>query len=142
VVSARTSTSGNFPEVRPGLETRDIAAPEGRVRNAKTYEQARKVVEHAVDEVVAQMLGRLSIMLRFWIAEAPAQNATRNRATAEDEKRLPCAVCAARILRYAGGSRERRLDSAWQFWNRNLELSTAHARIHRPLVERNYAAWP
>ena len=66
---------GNFPEVHPGVQTRDIAAQKAGFGNAKTYEQARSVVEHGTEEVVEQMeTGELAISAAALIAdESPAE---------------------------------------------------------------------
>jgi ParB family chromosome partitioning protein len=44
----------NCAEVEPGVETRAIAARMAGFGSKDTYERAKKVVEHAVDEILAQ----------------------------------------------------------------------------------------
>ena len=62
----------NCPEVEPGVETREVAAAKAGFDSASTYERAKRVVEKAVDEVVAQMdAGGLSIHAASVIAEQP-----------------------------------------------------------------------
>lgn len=57
-----------------GQETRDIAAKKAGFGNRTTYQQARKVVEKAVEEVIAQMdSGQLSIRAAADIAEQPPE---------------------------------------------------------------------
>jgi ParB family chromosome partitioning protein len=45
----------NFPEVHRGAETREIAAERAGFGNPKTYQQARRVVEHGIAELVEAM---------------------------------------------------------------------------------------
>jgi hypothetical protein len=62
----------NCAEVSPGVETRQIAADKAGFDSPRTYERAKKVVEKAVDEVLAQMdSGDLSISAAAVIAEQP-----------------------------------------------------------------------
>ncbi|MCC6394013.1 MAG: ParB N-terminal domain-containing protein [Bryobacterales bacterium] len=64
---------GNFPEVEPGAETREIAARKAGFGNAKTYEQAKRVVEKGTPELVAAMdSGEVSISAAAVIATEPA----------------------------------------------------------------------
>jgi hypothetical protein len=42
----------NFPQVEPGRKTREIAAEKAGFGNDASYRQAKKVVEHAVPELV------------------------------------------------------------------------------------------
>ena len=61
-------------EVTPGVETREVAAKRAGFGGHTTYEQAKKVVEKAVDEVVAQMdAGDLSISAAAVIADQPPE---------------------------------------------------------------------
>jgi len=64
----------NCAEVKPGVETREVAAAKAGFDSASTYERAKRVVEKAVDEVVAQMdTGDLSISAAALIAEQPPE---------------------------------------------------------------------
>ena len=64
----------NCAEVEPGVETREVAAAKVGFDSASTYERAKRVVEKAVDEVVAQMdVGDLSISAAAVIAEQPQE---------------------------------------------------------------------
>jgi len=64
----------NCAEVEPGAETREVAAAKAGFDSASTYERAKRVVEKAVDEVVAQMdAGDLSISAAAVIAEQPQE---------------------------------------------------------------------
>jgi N6-adenosine-specific RNA methylase IME4 len=47
----------NFPEVEPGVQTRDIAAKYAGFGNGKTYQEAEKVCDQGVPELVALMDG-------------------------------------------------------------------------------------
>ncbi len=64
----------NFAEVEPGVETREVAAKQAGFGNRTTYEQAKKVVEQAVEEIVAQMdSGQLAISSAALIADEPPE---------------------------------------------------------------------
>jgi hypothetical protein len=63
---------GNCAQVTTGVKTREIAATKAGFDSPRTYERAKKVVEKAVDEVLAQMdSGDLSISAAAVIAEQP-----------------------------------------------------------------------
>ncbi len=63
---------GNCAQVTTGVKTREIAAAKAGFDSPRTYERAKKVVEKAVDEVLAQMdSGDLSISAAAVIAEQP-----------------------------------------------------------------------
>jgi ParB-like chromosome segregation protein Spo0J len=65
---------GNCPQVATGVKTREIAAAKAGFDSPRTYERAKKVVEKAVDEVLAQMdSGDLSISAAAVIAEQPPE---------------------------------------------------------------------
>jgi len=131
----------NFPEVRPGVETRDIAAQKAGFGNAKTYEQARKVVEHAVDEVVAQMdSGELSINAATLIAEQPPERQREIAQLPENEKRAAVRKLRRKDLPTPAAARREALDSGMAVLDRNLNYQLPTPESHRPLVERNYAA--
>jgi len=65
---------GNCPQVASGVKTREIAAAKAGFDSPRTYERAKKVVDKAVDEVLAQMdAGDLSISAAAVIAEQPLE---------------------------------------------------------------------
>ncbi len=65
---------GNCAQVATGVKTREIAAAKAGFDSPRTYERAKKVVEKAVDEVLAQMdAGDLSISAAAVIAEQPLE---------------------------------------------------------------------
>ena len=65
---------GNCAQVASGVKTREIAAAKAGFDSPRTYERAKKVVEKAVDEVLAQMdSGDLSISAAAVIAEQPLE---------------------------------------------------------------------
>lgn len=65
---------GNCAQVVSGVKTREIAAAKAGFDSPRTYERAKKVVEKAVDEVLAQMdAGDLSISAAAVIAEQPLE---------------------------------------------------------------------
>ena len=52
----------NCPEVKPGIQTRDIAAQKAGFNNYRTYERAKAVVEHGAPELVEKMdSGQVSV---------------------------------------------------------------------------------
>ena len=64
----------NIPEVQPGIETREIAARRAGFGNARTYEQAKKVVDHGAPELVAAMDAReVSISAAALIVDQPKE---------------------------------------------------------------------
>lgn len=63
----------NLAEVEPGTETREVAARKAGFGNAKTYEQAKRVVDKGAPELVAAMdSGEVSISAAAVIATEPA----------------------------------------------------------------------
>jgi hypothetical protein len=65
---------GNCAQVASGVKTREIAAAKAGFDSPRTYERAKKVVEKAVGEVLAQMdAGDLSISAAAVIAEQPPE---------------------------------------------------------------------
>jgi ParB family chromosome partitioning protein len=63
----------NIAEVEPGLETREIAAKKAGFGNRTTYEQAKRVVEQGVPELVEAMdAGEVSISAASVIASEPS----------------------------------------------------------------------
>ncbi|WP_193771359.1 DNA N-6-adenine-methyltransferase [Candidatus Magnetaquicoccus inordinatus] len=62
----------NFPEVKPGQRTSDIAAQHAGFGNYKTYQQAKVVVDHGTPELVEAMdRGDISISAAATIAKLP-----------------------------------------------------------------------
>jgi hypothetical protein len=45
----------NFAQVDPGQKTRDVADKQAGFGNAKTYQQAKRLVNHGVPELVKSM---------------------------------------------------------------------------------------
>ncbi len=65
---------GNCAQVASGVKTRDLAASKAGFDSPRTFERAKRVVEKAVDQVVAQMdAGDLSISAAAVIAEQPPE---------------------------------------------------------------------
>ncbi|MBF0098766.1 MAG: ParB N-terminal domain-containing protein [Magnetococcales bacterium] len=62
----------NFPESKPGQQTRDIVAGKAGFGNAKTYQQAKSVVSQGTPELVEAMdRGDVSISAAATIAKLP-----------------------------------------------------------------------
>ncbi|MEO5346523.1 MAG: ParB N-terminal domain-containing protein [Magnetococcus sp. YQC-9] len=64
----------NFPQVDPGIKTRDVAAKAAGFGNGKTYQQAKQVVEKGSPELVQAMdTGDVSISAAATLATLPPQ---------------------------------------------------------------------
>jgi ParB family chromosome partitioning protein len=67
-----------IPEVEPGVETREFAAKRAGFGNVKTYEQAKRVVDHGAPELVGAMdAGEISIQAAALIATEPPERQTQ-----------------------------------------------------------------
>lgn len=131
----------NLPEVQPGAETREIAAEKAGFGNARTYQQAKKVVEKAVDEVVAQMdTGELSISAAAVIAEQPTERQIEITQLPKEEKKAEVRKLRRQDLPTPAQARRQALESGLAILDRNLNYQLPTPESQRPIVERNYAA--
>jgi len=131
----------NCPEVEPGVETREVAAAKAGFDSASTYERAKRVVEKAVDEVVAQMdAGGLSIHAASVIAEQPPDRQREIAQLPEDEKKAAIRKLRRKDLPTPTAARKQALESGMAILDRNLNYQLPTPESQRPIVERNYAA--
>jgi hypothetical protein len=131
----------NCAEVASGLETRQIAAAKAGFDSPRTYERAKKVVEKAVDEVVAQMdAGELSISAAAVIAEQPPERQIEIAQLPKEEKKAEVRKLRRQDLPTPAQARRQALDSGLAILDRNLNYQLPTPESLRPIVERNYAA--
>ncbi|MFN3326784.1 MAG: hypothetical protein ACK5AZ_25105 [Bryobacteraceae bacterium] len=131
----------NLPEVQHGAETREIAAEKAGFGNARTYQQAKRVVEKAVDEVVAQMdAGELSISAAAVIAGQPKERQIEITQLPKEEKKAEVRKLRRKDLPTPAQARRQALDSGLAILDRNLNYQLPTPESERPIIERNYAA--
>ena len=131
----------NCTEVEPGVETRDVAAAKAGFDSASTYERAKRVVEKAVDEVVAQMdAGDLSISAAAVIAEQPPERQVEIARLPEQERKAEVRKLRRQDLPTPKEARRQALESGLAILDRNLNYQLPTPESQRPIVERNYAA--
>ena len=106
----------NIPEVAPGTETREVAARRAGFGNARTYEQAKKVVDHGAPELVEAMDAReVSVSAAALIANEPKEKQAEVAGLPQEVRRqvvrelreaanLPTPSEARRIARETGMS--------------------------------------
>lgn len=91
-----------FPEVR-GRDTRDVAAEKAGFGNGKTYEQAKKVLDHGAPELVAAVeRGEVSVSAAASVADAPIEVQAEIVARGRDE-----ILAAAKQIRTEQAERRR-----------------------------------
>jgi len=132
----------NFPEVRPGARTGEIAARQAGFGNRKTYEQAKKVVAHAVDEVVAQMdAGRLAISSAALIANEPPERQREIAGMPPEEQRAAVRQIRSRKdLPTPSAARKLALKTGKAILDRKLQWQTGVSPAERePLIEKSHA---
>ncbi|MBM3786193.1 MAG: hypothetical protein FJW30_17680 [Acidobacteria bacterium] len=138
---AGTKLRENFPEVQAGARTAEIAARKAGFGNRKTYEQAKKVVEKAVDEVLAQMdSGQLSISAAAVIAEQSPQRQIEIAQLPQEEKKAEVRKLRRQDLPTPAEARRQALESGLAILDRNLTYQLPTPESQRPVIERNYAA--
>jgi len=131
----------NCAEVEPGVETREVAAAKAGFDSASTYERAKRVVEKAVDEVVAQMdSGDLSISAAAVIAEQPPERQVEIARLPEQERKAEVRKLRRQDLPTPKEARRQALESGLAILDRNLNYQLPTPESQRPIVERNYAA--
>lgn len=131
----------NFAEVEPGIETRELAAKRAGFGNRTTYEQAKKVVEQAVEEVVAQMdSGQLAISSAAVIADQPPERQREIAAMPEDKQREAVRKLRQKDLPTPAEAHQRAKEMGKAILDRNLQWQTPiPMEQRRPLIERNLA---
>jgi hypothetical protein len=131
----------NCPEVPAGVQTRELAAQKAGFNSYKTYERAKRVVEKAVDEVVAQMdAGDLSISAAAVIAEQPPERQIEIARLPKEEKKAEVRKLRRQDLPTPKEARRQALESGLAILDRNLNYQLPTPESQRPIVERNYAA--
>jgi len=138
---AETQLGENIPEVQAGARTAEIAARKAGFGNRKTYEQARKVVEKAVGEVLTQMdAGDLSISAAAVIAEQSPERQIEIAQLPKEEKKAEVRKLRRQDLPTPAQARREALESGLAILDRNLTYQLPTPESQRPVVERNYAA--
>lgn len=131
----------NCAEVGQGIETRGVAASKAGFASTSTYERAKRVVEKAVDEVVAQMdAGELSIHAASVIADQPAEQQREIAQLPEPEKKAAVRQLRRRDLPSTEAARRQAAETGKAILDRNLMYQMPVTEEQKPLVERNYAA--
>lgn len=132
---------GNCPQVATGVKTREIAAARAGFDSPRTYERAKKVVEKAVDEVLAQMdSGDLSISAAAVIAEQPPERQIEIAQLPKEVKKAEVRKLRRQDLPTPAQARRQALQSGLAILDRNLNYQLPTPESQRPIVERNYAA--
>ncbi len=130
----------NVAELK-GRRSDDIAAQRAGFGNRTTYEQAKKVVEKAVDEVIAQMdAGDLSVSAAALIAGQPPERQHEIAQLPKEEKRAEVRKLRRQDLPTPAQARRQALESGLAILDRNLNYQLPTPESQRPIVERNYAA--
>ena len=131
----------NCAEVEPGVETRAIAARMAGFGSKDTYERAKKVVEHAVDEIVAQMdSGQLAVSSAALIADELPERQREIAAMPECQQKEVVRKLRQMDLPTPGEAHERAKETGKAILDRNLQWQTPMPmEQRRPLIERNHA---
>ena len=131
----------NCAEVEPGVETRAIAARMAGFGSKDTYERAKKVVEHAVDEIVAQMdSGQLAISSAARIADELPERQREIAAMPECEQKEAVRKLRQKDLPTPAEAHLRARETGKAILDRNLQWQTPMPmEQRRPLIERNHA---
>jgi ParB family chromosome partitioning protein len=130
----------NVAELK-GRRSDDLAAEKAGFGNRTTYEQAKKVVEKAVDEVVAQMdAGDLSISAAAIIAEQSPEQQREIAGLPADERKVAVRKLRRKDLPSTKEARRQAQETGKAILDRNLMYQLPVTEEQRPLVEQNYAA--
>jgi ParB-like chromosome segregation protein Spo0J len=130
----------NFPEVEQG-RTEEIAARKAGFGNYKTYEQAKKVVEKAVDEVIAQMDSeQIAVSAAAVIADETPERQREIAAMPPPEQREVVRKLRRKDLPTPAEAHRRAKETGMAILDRNLEYQLPMSMDERrPLIERNLA---
>lgn len=83
---ARANIVENFPQLTPGMKTRDIAAERAGFGNPRTYEQAKSVIDHGAPELVTAVeQGKVAVSTAATITALPAEEQAELVARGEKE---------------------------------------------------------
>jgi len=130
-----------LPKVPPGARTAELAARRAGFGNRRTYEQAKKVVEQAVDEVIAQMDSeQLAISAAALIAEEPPERQREIAAMAPAEQRKAVRKLRRKDLPSPAEAHKRAKQTGKAILDRNHQWQTPMPMEERkPLIERSHA---
>lgn len=130
----------NFPTLK-GSRTTALAAEKAGFGNRKTYEQAKKVVERAVDEVIAQMDSEeLSVNAAALIADQPPDRQREIAGLPEPERQETVRKLRRKDLPTPTEAHRRAKETGMAILDRNLAYQLpVSMEERRPLIERNLA---
>ena len=128
-------------EVERGVETREIAAKKAGFGNLTTYEQAKKVVEKAVDEVIAQMDSeQIAVSAAAVIADETPERQREIAAMPPTDQREAVRKLRRKDLPTPAAAHRRAKETGKAILDRNLEYQLPVSMDERrPLIERNLA---
>jgi len=134
------SNRQNFAELK-GQRTDELAAEKAGFGNRTTYEQAKKVVEKAVDEVIAQMDSeQIAVSAAAAIADEPPERQREIAAMPPTEQREAVRKLRRKDLPTPAEAHRRAKKTGMAILDRNLEYQLpASMDERRPLIERNLA---
>jgi hypothetical protein len=132
------SNRQNFAELK-GQRTDELAAEKAGFGNRTTYEQAKKVVETAVDEVVAQMDSeQIAVSAAAAIADEPPERQREIAAMPPTEQREAVRKLRRKDLPTPAEAHRRAKETGKAILDRNLEYQLPVSMDERrPLIERN-----
>jgi len=127
----------NIAEVDPGLRTEEIAAKKAGFGNRTTYEQAKKVVERAVDEVIAQMdAEQIAVSAAALIADEPPERQREIAAMPPTEQREAVRKLRRKALPTPAEAHRRAKETGMAILDRNLEYQLPMSMDERrPLTQ-------
>jgi hypothetical protein len=139
--SGSVEPAQNFAQVPPGVKTIEFAAKRAGFGNRTTYEQAKKVVEQAVDEIVAQMdSGQLAISSAAIIADEAPERQREIAALPEAEQKEVVRKLRQRDLPTPSEARKLARETGKAILDRKLQWQTGMSPEERkPLIEKSHA---
>ncbi len=131
----------NFAQVPPGVKTIEFAAKRAGFGNRTTYEQAKKVVERAVEEIVAQMdSGQLAISSAAIIADEPPERQREIAAMSKAEQKEVIRKLRQKDLPTPSEARKLARETGKAILDRKLQWQTGMSPEERqPLIEKSHA---
>ena len=134
------SNRQNIDEFK-GRRSGDLAAEKAGFGNRTTYEQAKKVVEKAVDEVIAQMDSeQIAVSAAAAIADETPERQREIAAMPPTEQREAVRKLRRKDLPTPAEAHRRAKKTGMAILDRNLEYQLpASMDERRPLIERNLA---
>ena len=134
------SNRQNIAELK-GQRTDELAAKSAGFGNRTTYEQAKKVVEKAVDEVIAQMDSeQIAVSAAALIADEAPERQREIVAMPPAEQREAVRKLRQKDLPTPSEAHQRAKETGKAILDRNLQWQTPMPmEQRRPLIERNHA---